>query len=158
MYKTWKWWNAQNINVSFYIKNAIPCFRPKNRVPWYPLESKKRPTRRLGKHKLSKSAIYLTFWGFLGFRDFSLFSHFHFLIFDIFHFFTFLILSLFTFSRFSCFCWFSHFLDFWWFSLFSSFFIVFQFLKGYLKDKALFWPLFGPNVHSHGKHFEGVNS
>jgi len=66
--------NDENEKVDFAIKNTIPCFRPKNRVPWYPLELKKCRTRRLGFHKVSKSAIYLTFWGFSGFGHFSLFS------------------------------------------------------------------------------------
>ena len=63
--------NVQNmkkvkIMITFYIKNAMGRFRPKNRVPWYPLELKKCRTRRLGKHKLSILAIYLTFWPFSG--------------------------------------------------------------------------------------------
>ena len=68
------------------------------------------------------------------------------------------------------FCWFCHFFNFAVFWCFLSFVIfdhfrvfyrfefIFQFLKGYLKDKALFWPLFLTVVLSHGKHFGGVIS
>jgi len=54
--------NAQNMKMiktqtRFAIKKGGVWFRPKNRVPWYPLELKKCRTRRLGKHKLSILAI-----------------------------------------------------------------------------------------------------
>jgi len=97
-----KMWNDEN--HFFAIKKWGGRFRPKNRVPWYPLELKKCRTRRLGFHKVSKSAIYLTFWGFLGFVTFSLFLMF--CIFCFCHFWWF------------WFCWFCHFLCF---SLFDDF-------------------------------------
>jgi len=90
--------------------------------------------------------------------------------FDIFwSFFTFPFYHFFTFHTFQ-FCWFYHFSDFVNFITFYDFGIfvtfhdfllfwfIFQFLKGYLKDKALFWPLFLTVVLSHGKHFGGVIS
>jgi len=131
---------------------------------WYPLETpkpEKRRTRRLGNHKVSKSAIYLSFWAFLGFFKFCCFFHFSafdFSLFWFFHFYDFLILLLFVFLWFSCFWCFLHFCHFCRFHVFSLFFMIFQFLQGYLKDKALFWPLLPTIVHSHGKHFGGVNS
>jgi len=94
-----------------------------------------------------------------GYRFLIIFCHF--LTFSFYHFFTF---SHFTFSRF---CHFSDFVDF---DTFLSFIIfvtfytflwfwfIFKFCKGYLKDKALFWPLFLTVVLSHGKHFGGVIS
>jgi len=88
MVKKSKLTNAQNVKKvkmkkRFTIKNHNTRFRPKNRVPWYPLELKNARTRRLGKRKVSKSAIYLTFWGFWGFVIFSLFT-FAFLCFSVF--------------------------------------------------------------------------
>jgi len=99
-------------------------------------------------------------WHFdhFGVFHFFHFSLLHFCVFLFFHFSGFCILSLFLFFWFSGFWWFSCFYWFWWKHDFSLFYRVFQFLKGYGKDKALFWPLFGPSVHSHGKHLEGVNS
>jgi len=98
--------------------------------------------------------------GFLGgYRFLTLFSHFftfsiyHFLTFYTFHF-----CHFFWFLNFVDFWWFSHFHDFVTFSLFYWFEFIFQFCKGYLKDKALFWPLFLTVAHSHGKHFGGVIS
>jgi len=88
----------------------------------------------------------------------TFFTLFNFLILSLFLFLRFLILSLFVFLCFSEFC---HFFTFCRFLVkhdFLLFFRVFQFLKGYLKDKALFWPLFLTVVLSHGKHLEGVNS
>jgi len=99
----------------------------------------------------------LAFFGYPPF--FTLFCHFFTFLFC--HFFPllhFLILSLFAFSWFSHFYCFLYFCHFYWFCVFSLFFHVFQFRVGYLKDKALFWPLFLTVVLSHGKHFEGVNS
>jgi len=81
----------------------------------------------------------------------------------------------FQFYHFFCFCDFAfchffhflHFVDFWCFlsfvifthfHVFSLFWFISQLLKGYLKDKALFWPLLPTIVHSHGKHFGGVIS
>jgi len=61
-------------------------------------------------------------------------------------------------SDFVDFCHFFTFLIFVDFHTFLLFWFIFQFLQGYLKDKALFWPLLPTIVHSHGKHFEGVNS
>jgi len=101
------------INLRVAIKNTNTRFRPKNRVPWYPLELKNARTRRLGKHKLSKSAIYLTFWPFWGFVTFSLFD-FAFLTFSLFWLFwflhfvdfdTFLIFSILLFFMFCRFWW-----------------------------------------------------
>jgi len=90
---------------------------------------------------------------------FSLFFDiFNFFILSLFLFLHFSLLSLFLifwFSGFYCFLSFCHFS---WFSLFLLFFTVFQFREGYLKDKALFWPLLPTIVHSHGKHLEGVIS
>jgi len=87
------------------------------------------------------------FWSFFTFH-FSWF--YHFCIFWFCHFSHFL-----DFVDFHCFLIFVNFSDF---HVFFMFWFIFQFLKGYLKDKALFWPVFGPSVHSHGKHFGGVNS
>jgi len=102
-------------------------------------------------------------WHFGVFRGGSLFHTFfdQFSWFWFYHFFTF---SWFWFCHFF---WFSNFVDFYCFLSFADFvtFHVFlrfwfisQLLKGYLKDKALFWPLFLTVVLSHGKHFGGVNS
>jgi len=87
---------------------------------------------------------------------FDHFSWFPFLPF--YHFYTFLILSLLMIYDFVDFWHFLHFHVFVDFITFLLFWFIFQLLKGYLKDKALFWPVFGPSVHSHGKHFGGVNS
>ena len=92
-------------------------------------------------------SLFHCFFHFFMILILSLFPLFHFLLF---HFFWFLCFS--DFCHFFTFCWFS------WFHDFLLIFRVFQFLKGYLKDKALFWPLLPTIVHSHGKHFEGVNS
>jgi len=102
-------------------------------------------------------------WHFGVFEGGSLFHTF----FD--HFLMLYILSLFVFLHF-LFFWFCHFfsfVDFWCFlsfhdfgvfHCFSWFWFIFKFLKGYLKDKTLFWPLFLTVAHSHGKHFGGVDS
>jgi len=84
------------------------------------------------------------------------FSRFQFLSF--YHFFTFLILSLLMIFNFVDFWCFLSFHDFDVFHCFLRFWFIFKFLKGYLKDKALFWPLLPTIVHSHGKHFGGVIS
>jgi len=101
-------------------------------------------------------------WHFGLFQGGSIFdtflSLFHFSILSLLSLLCFYILSLFLFLWFSDFWWFSCFC---WFYLkhdFLLFFHVFQFRVGYLKDKALFWPLFLTVVLSHGKHFEGVIS
>jgi len=99
----------------------------------------------------------------LGFLGYPPFFHYFltFLTFSFYHFFSFYIFW------FLCFCHFSDFVDFWCFLSFDDFvtfhhflriWFIFQLLKGYLKDKALFWPLFLTVVLSHGKHFGGVNS
>jgi len=115
-----------------------------------------------GGSDFTKCRFWSFIWHFGVFEGGSLFHTFfdifHFSILSLFHFFWFLILSLFVFLCFSDFWWFLSFCQFYRFLLFSLFFHVFQFLKGYLKDKALFWPVFGPSVLSHGKHFEGVIS
>ena len=115
-----------------------------------------------GGSDFTKCRFWPFIWHFGLFRVphlFSLFlSLFHFCIFTLFLFLCFWFLSLFLFSWFSDFCHFLHFYCFSWFRDFLLIFSVFQFLKGYLKDKALFWPLFLTVVLSHGKHFEGVNS
>jgi len=88
---------------------------------------------------------------------------------------TFLMIFIFWFCHFlcfsfSCFCHFLHFLHFidfntfscfwwfWWKHVFLLIFAVFQVWEFQGKDKALFWPVFGPNVHSHGKHLVMVIS
>jgi len=124
----------------FYIKKQGGRFRPKNRVPWYPLELKKRRTRRLGFHKVSILPIYLTFWGFWGtppfFTIFVTFSDFHFYTFvdfwfyEFVTFFTFLILSIFDDFWF---CWFLSL-----FTLFYYFDLFFNFSKGILKIRPSF--------------------
>jgi len=87
------------------------------------------------------------------FDQFSRFTFCHFFCFWHFPFCHFLHFSDFVdFVTFSCFV---NFVDF---HTFSRFEFIFQFLKGYLKDKALFWPLFLTVVLSHGKHFGGVVS
>ena len=92
-------------------------------------------------------SIFDTFFTLFHFYIFIILSLFHFLLFHFFWFYRFLDFCHFlSFCHFSCFC------------VFSLFFHVFQFLQGYLKDKALFWPLFLTVVLSHGKHFEGVIS
>ena len=90
------------INLRFAIKNGGGRFRPKNRVPWYPLELKKCRTRRLGFHKVSLLPIYLTFWGFWGGSIFDTFFDQFFMIsiLSLFDFFTFLILLIFEFFDF----------------------------------------------------------
>ena len=120
--------NAQNMKnrkcwLRFAIKKWGGRFRPKNRVPWYPLELKKCRTRRLGKHKLSILAIYLTFWPFSGGVDFWHFFHhiLWFYIFSILMIFCFCVLSLFLIFWFSCFC---HFFTFLIFDHFLSFFLL----------------------------------
>jgi len=102
-------------------------------------------------------------WHFGVFRGGVDFWHFfcHFLIIlilSLFDFFTFLILSLFDFFNFIDFWCFLSFVIFTHFYTFLRFWFIFQFLKGYLKDKALFWPLLPTIVLSHGKHLEGVVS
>jgi len=88
----------------------------------------------------------------------TFFTLFNIFILSLFHVLHFSLLSLFVFLCFSEFWWFLLFCHFSWFTVFLLFFHVFQFLKGYLKDKALFWPVFLTVVLSHGKHFEGVIS
>jgi len=134
MVKKSKMSNTQKVkNVKmrkrFAIKNPTSRFRPKNRVPWYPLELKNARTRRLGKRKVSKSAIYLTFWPFWGFWLFSLFT-FVFLCFCVFslflllHFVTFYTFSVFLILLFFVFCWFwSFFVIFYCWHQFWSFFV-----------------------------------
>jgi len=97
---------------------------------------------------LGGGSIFDTF-----FDHFYSFPFYHFL-----HFYTFLILLILTFSDFVDFWWFLSFHDFVDFITFLRFWFIFQFREGYLKDKALFWPLFLTVVLSHGKHFGGVNS
>ena len=100
-------------------------------------------------------------WHFGLFRVFDFFDIFHFFIFWFCHFFSF---SLFWFWLFLCFYdfvdfdTFSDFTIFDHFHVFLLFWFIFELLKGYLKDKALFWPLVPTIVHSHGKHFGGVIS
>jgi len=134
MHKTWS---------RFAIKNAYPLFRPKNRVPWYPLELKKCRTRRLGFHKLSLLPIYLTFWPFSGGGRFlTLFL----LIFHDLHFVTFLTFSLFCFCQFWCFLILSIFITFWVlsfliiFMFFIDFDLFLSFEKGILKIRPSFDP------------------
>jgi len=89
----------------------------------------------------------------------TFFDHFSWFAFlSFYHFFTFLILSFLVFFDFVDFDHFLHFVIFVDFHVFLRFEFIFQFCKGYLKDKALFWPLFLTVVLSHGKHFGGVNS
>ena len=116
--------------VDFTIKNVTCHFRPKNRVPWYPLELKKCRTRRLGFHKVSKSAIYLTFWPFSGFWHFWCF--FTFLVFD---FVTFWWFQFCAFCHFLCFSLFPVFV----FCHFLSFFVIFC-----VSDE--FWSIFVTNL------------
>ena len=87
------------------------------------------------------------------FITFSRFTFCHFLMIFIF-----CILSILMFFDFVDFCHFLSFHDFDDFDTFLRFWFIFQFLQGYLKDKALFWPLLPTIVHSHGKHFGGVIS
>jgi len=113
--------------------------------------------------RISQSAVFGHLSDILGFlgggRFLTLFWHFFMIsILSLFLFLRFLILSLFEFLHFLTFWWFLIFCHFYQFHDFSLFFRIFQFRVGYLKDKALFWPLFLTVAHSHGKHFEGVNS
>jgi len=98
------------------------------------------------------------------FGVFGVLRFFHFFHFSILWFYHFLCFCIFWFSHF---CHFLHFVDFDTFSdfvifthfrVFLLFWFIFQFREGYLKDKALFWPLLPTIVHSHGKHFGGVIS
>jgi len=88
--------------------------------------------------------FFVIFWWFI-------FCHF-------FHFYTFPFYHFLWFSDFIDFDTFLSFVIFGHFHVFLRFAFIFQLLKGYLKDKALFWPLLPTIVHSHGKHFGGVNS
>jgi len=84
-----------------------------------------------------------------------------FLTFSFYHFFWFCIFNFCHFYHFFSFVDFDHFLSFTDFVDFHTFLLIwfiFWFWKGYLKDKALFWPLFLTVVLSHGKHFGGVIS
>ena len=87
------------------------------------------------------------------FTHFSWFTFCHFLLILIFWFCWF-----YHFSDFVDFCHFLSFVIFRHFTTFLLFWFIFEFWKGYLKDKPLFWPLLPTIVHSHGKHFGGVNS
>jgi len=87
------------------------------------------------------------------FDHFWWFTFYHFFCFSVFHFCHFL-----HFSDFVDFVTFWRFVIFTHFHVFFMFWFIFQFCKGYLKDKALFWPLFLTVVLSHGKHFGGVIS
>jgi len=156
-HKTWKYtkWSCD-----------LPL-RPENTIPYRgrgtPHKRQNPKNAGPGGSEITKCRFYpfICHFGHFGvFLKMSLFLLF-FCWFWFFHFFTFWwfwFLSLFVFLCFSDFCHFFTFCRFWVKHDFSLFCCVFQFLKGYLKDKALFWPLLPTIVHSHGKHLEGVNS
>jgi len=165
MWKTWKWqirkmWKCtiHDHDLPLRVKNTIP-YRGRG-TPYKPQNPKNAGP---GGSENTKCRFYpfICHFGHFGvFLRMSLFL----IIFSLFLFlsllmiFIFCVLSLFVFLWFSDFCHFLSFCHFSWFTVFSLFFTVFQFLKGYGKDKALFWPLLPTIVHSHGKHLEGVNS
>jgi len=158
--------NGKSQNV--YMMKNESLFTLRNRGVIFGLKTGSRGTPWNSKNagpggsEFTKCRFWPFIWHFGLFQGGSLFhtflSLFEILILSLFHFFWFLILSLFAFSRFSDFWWFSCFCWFYRKHDFSLFFHVFKFREGYLKDKALFWPLLPTIVLSHGKHFGGVNS
>jgi len=155
--KQWKRWKSI-YELPLRPENTIP-YRGRG-TPHKPQNAKMPPPAPTENTKCQKVPFICHFDHFWGFLKMSLFHFcfFTFSVFPLFWFLCFYVLSLFVFFDFLDFCHFSTFCQFCWFCIFSLFFLIFQFLKGYLKDKALFWPVFGPIVHSHGKHLEGVNS
>jgi len=139
------------------MRGSISALKP---GPVVPPGTQKTPDQAA---RISQSVDFGHLSDILGFLGYPPFFHYFltFLTFSFYHFFTF---SIFWFCHF---CHFFSFVDFWWFlilslfvtfSLFLLFWFIFEFWKGYLKDKALFWPLFLTVAHSHGKHFGGVIS
>jgi len=157
MHKMWKRWNAcydlplRNRGVIFGLKTGS------RGTPW---NSKNAGP---GGSEFTKCRFWPFKWHFGLFEGGVDFWHifdqfFIILILSLFLFLTFSILSLFDFFDFVDFCHFFTFHDFAHFCVFLRFWFIFQFCEGYLKDKALFWPLFLTVVLSHGKHFGGVIS
>ena len=151
-----KSWKCDQISHK-EMRGSISALKP---GPVVPPGTQKVPNQAARISQSVKKCHLSDILGFLGYPPFfTLFCHFFW--FSIYHFFNF-----YTFS-FCHFFWFLSFVDFWHFlsfhvfvtfSCFLLFWFIFQFRKGYLKDKALFWPLLPTIVHSHGKHFGGVNS
>jgi len=155
--KTWKCEKCDH-DLPLRPENTIP-YRGRG-TPHKPQNAKMPPPAPTENTKCQKVPFICHFGHFWGFLRMSLFLIIFtlFMFLSLFAFSDFCVLSLFVFF---CFSDFRHFFTFWWFYRkhdFSSFLLIFQFLKGYLKDKALFWPLLPTIVHSHGKHLEGVNS
>jgi len=157
MHKTWK---STKRDQHLPLRMWYPFFGLKTGSRGTPWNSK---SAQPGGSDFTNCRFWSFKWHFGVFEGGSLFHTFliTFSWFAFYHFFTF-----YTF-QFCHFFWFCDFVDFWCFLHFHDFdefhtfllfWFIFQFLKGYLKDKALFWPVFGPSVHSHGKHFGGVIS
>jgi len=139
------------------MRGSISALKP---GPVVPPGTQKVPNQAARISQSVKKCHLSDILGFLGYPPFFHYFY-HFLTFSFYHFFTFSIFWFCWFCHFFNFVDFCHFLsfvNFGHFSCFLLFWFIFQLLKGYLKDKTLFWPLFLTVVHSHGKHFGGVNS
>ena len=157
MHKTWKRWKR---DCDLPLRSRGPFFGLKTGSRGTPWNSKNAGP---GGSDFTNCRFWPFKWHFGLFQGGSIFDTFFdhfsgFTFYHFFHFYDFVFCHFFWFSDFVDFWCFLHFVIFVTFHHFLRIWFIFQLLKGYLKDKALFWPLLPTIVHSHGKHFGGVIS